>query len=160
MNVENFGALGSWKKIDEQFDPTIIQQSNDAACVSAVGEILAKHYSLNITQAEILENIGVWSNAEVLAIFLNSKETQTDVKWEGGGWNFKTPIGSLKWLVENNKIGAMLRNKSAEGHAVFVDGLDANELIIIKDPFDQTRYKMTLESFADVLSEIVWRKKR
>lgn len=122
--------------------------------------MLADFYGLNLTQAEILENIGVWSNSKSLAAFFNSKETRIELKWEGGGWKFEIPIGALEWLIENNKIGAMLRNKSADGHAVFIDGFDETGLVVIKDPFDQTRYKMTLESFADVLSEIVWRRKR
>ena len=158
--TKQFGALGSWQKIDEQFDSTIIKQHNDASCVAAVGEMLANFYDLDLTQEEILENIGVWSNSKLLAAFFNSKETRIELKWEGGGWKFEIPIGALEWLIENNKIGAMLRNKSADGHAVFIDGFDETGLVVIKDPFDQTRYKMTLESFADVLSEIVWRKKR
>ena len=122
--AEQFGALGNWQKIDEKFDETIIKQINDASCVAAVGEMLADFYGLNITQAEIVESIGIWSNSKALTSFLNSKETQIELKWEGGGWEFETPIEALEWLIENNKFGAMLRNESAVGHAVFIDGLD------------------------------------
>lgn len=156
---EQYGGLGDWQKIDERFDKTITKQQNDASCVAAVGEMLASYYGLNFSQEEILEKIGIWSNSLYLADFFNSKETQIKVKWIGGGWDFNLPVGALEWLVKNHKIGAMLRNKSAIGHAVFIDGFDENHLVVTKDPFDQTRYKMTLESFADILSEIVWRKK-
>ncbi len=155
--VENFGSLGDWEKINEVFDNSIVKQM-DETCVSAVGEMLAKHYKLNVSQSEILENIGILSNSDGLATFLNTKETNNNVKWEGGGWDIETPQDVLKWLLENNKIGAMLRNKSAKGHAVFIDGLDEDGLVIVKDPFDQTAYKMRIGKFADVLSEFVWRR--
>ena len=156
--TEQFGALGSWQKIDEQFDATIVKQTNDASCVAAVGEMLANFYGLNLTQAEILEEIGVWANAKILARFLNSKETRTDVKWIGGGWEH--PVDALKWLIQSDKVlGAMLREGSPLGHAVFIYGEDENGLIILKDPFDQTSYKMTPENLQEVLSEFVWRKK-
>ncbi len=92
--AEQFGALGNWEKIDEKFDETIVKQTNDASCVAAVGEMLANYYGLNLAQTEILENIGVLANSELLAKFLNSKETQAGVKWIGGGWDH--PIDALK----------------------------------------------------------------
>jgi len=91
---------------------------------------------------------------------LNFKEIRDDVKWEGGGWSIETPPGALKWLLRNYKIGAMLFDKSTAGHAVFVDSLDETNLVIIKDPFDQTTYKMTLENFVDVFAFFVWRKEK
>ena len=47
--TEEFGALGSWKKIDERFDETIVKQVNDASCVAAVGEMLARFYGLEVS---------------------------------------------------------------------------------------------------------------
>lgn len=156
--VDTFGALGSWEKIDETFDAAIVKQINDGSCVSAVGEMLARHYGVNTNQQEILENIGEWSSAEALARFLNFKETANDVLWEGGGWNTETSVGALKWLLNNHKIGGLLFDKSTKGHAVFVDGLDENDLVVIQDPDDQTGYKMEIERFLDVFAFFVWRK--
>ncbi len=79
--TDKYGSLGNWKKFDECFDETIIKQVNDASCVSAVGEMLAEFYGLNISQQEILDNIGEWSNSKILAKFLNSIETQNNVEW-------------------------------------------------------------------------------
>lgn len=136
---EEFGALGSWQKIDERFDETIIKQDNDTSCVSAVGEMLAKFYGLNISQQEILENIGEWSNAEYLANYLNYKESERSVKWIGGSWG--NSVESIRWLTQTYRVwGVMLREGKPEGHAVLIDGEDENGLIIIKDPFDQTKY--------------------
>ena len=156
--TEQFGALGNWEKIDEQFDETIVKQQNDASCVAAVGAMLADFYGLNLTQTEILENIGIWANSEILARFLNSKETRTDVKWIGG--YLDNPLEALNWITRNyNVCGAMLREGSPLGHAVLIYGEDENGLIIVKDPFDQTSYKMTVEKLQKVLSEFVWRRK-
>lgn len=157
MNVENFGSLGKWEKIDEQFDSTVIKQSNDVSCVSAVGEMLANHYGLNITQAEILENIGVWSNAEALAKFLNSKETRKDVEWIGGSFPFEPKF--IKG-ISTDVWAAMLRQGEPMGHAVLIGGIDESGLIIIKDPFDQATYKMTDLKLYAVLSEFVLRRKK
>jgi ABC-type bacteriocin/lantibiotic exporter with double-glycine peptidase domain len=157
--VKLFGSIGDWQKIDEKSDKSIIKQM-DETCVSAVGEMLARFYGLNLSQLEILENIGILSNSKALATFLNTKETDIDVKWRGGGWRIETPRQDLEWLLSNNKIGAMLRNKSTKGHAVFIDGLNKNGMVIVKDPFDQTTYTMKLDSFADIFSEFVWRAKK
>ena len=158
--LPKFGSVGNWRKFEEKSDLTIVKQSNDASCVSAVGEMLAEHYGLKINQNEILESIGIWSNAEALAEFLNSKETRNDVEWEGGSWDIDKPTGALKWLIQNYKIGAMLRKGSPVGHAVLVEGEDDDGLIMIKDPFDQTSYRMEIMDFLDVLSEFIWRKRR
>lgn len=56
--TDKFGSLGNWKKFEEHFDETIIKQVNDASCVSAVGEMLARFYGLKVSQEEILNNIG------------------------------------------------------------------------------------------------------
>ncbi len=152
-----FGALGNWEKIAEQFDSTIIKQTNDASCVAAVGEMLADFYGLKLTQAEILESIGIWSNADALAEFLNSKETQVGVEWIGGSF----PLES-KYIkgISIDIWGAMLRQGGPIGHAVLISGIDESGLIIVKDPFDQTRYKMTDLELYDVLSEFVLRRRK
>ena len=120
--------------------------------------MLADFYSLNLTQAEILESLGIWSNSEALVKFLNSKETQIGVKWIGGYWD--NPIAGWKLITRSDKVwGVMLREGNPLGHAVLICGEDENGLIRIKDPFDQTTYKMTPENLQKVLSEFVWRKK-
>lgn len=151
---ENFGALGIWKKIDEKPDLSIIKQK-DGTCVAAVGEMLAKYHGLNVSQDEIIENIGAWSNAESLTNYLNSIEKRKDVKWKGGGFGLqdKQFIGGI---TKDIKIWAvLLRDAESLGHAVLIYGMDKNGLIKIKDPFDQTRYKMTTDELHRVLSEFV-----
>lgn len=47
------GAGGYWKRINERFDISVVKQINDLSCVSAVGEMLAKDFGLNVSQVEI-----------------------------------------------------------------------------------------------------------
>ncbi len=157
--TDKFGALGNWQKIDERFDETIIGQVNDASCVAAVGAMLAEFYGLDVSQEEILENIGEWSNAEYLADFLNSIETDIDVEWIGSF--FAHDFEFIKGITLDIGIwGVMLRDRESIGHAVLIDALDNEGLVIIKDPFDQTTYKMEVEKLYKILSEFVLRRRK
>ena len=158
LESEKFGAIGNWEKLDERFDETIVKQVNDASCVSAVGEMLANYYGFGISQKEILENIGNWSNSVALAKFLNSKETESNVEWIGGGCaQIFEHIAIL--LREVQVWVALLRDGNTRGHAVLVCGQEKN-LVKIKDPFDQTIYKTDIFELDRVLSELVFRRRK
>ncbi len=157
--TDKFGSLGNWKKVDELLDETIVKQINEASCVSAVGEMLAEFYGLNILQEDILENLGEWSNSKILAKFLNSIETRNDEEWTGSG--FSHNINFIEGITAENKVwGVFLRDGQTAGHAVLINGLDENGLIIIKDPFDQSTYKIEIKELYNVLSEFVLRRKK
>lgn len=151
---EGFGALGSWEKKEVEVDKSITLQK-DGTCVAAVGEMMANYHGLDLTQDEIIDAINAWSNADWLAKFLNSKETRIGVKWIGGGF-LPENLPYIKGISESTKVWAvMLRDGETAGHAVLIYGIDENDLILIKDPFDQTRYKMTIKELHRVLSEFV-----
>jgi hypothetical protein len=151
------GAGGNWKRLDEKFDKTVVKQINDFSCVAAVGEMLAEHYDLNIKQEEILGAIGELSNAFALAIYLN-KVDKSNGKWLGG--NFPPMIEFIEGITGSIKVWAViLREGNTLGHAVLIDGSDEHGLVKIKDPFDQTSYKMTVKDLFEVLSEFVVKRK-
>jgi filamentous hemagglutinin len=158
--VSKFGSVGDWQKIDERFDSTITKQINDGSCVAAVGEMLAKHYGLKTNQQEILQDIGAWSNSFALSEFLVSKETRKGVERFGGGWDPELDERYVLGVSQKSVWGVMLRKGNPRGHAVLIDGVDENDLIIIKDPFDQTTYKMEAKELYDVLSEFVLRRRK
>lgn len=54
---------------------------------------------------------------------------------------------SLNFLLENENLAVILREPFEMGHAVLIDGKTKRGLIKIKDPFDQTAYKMTVKDF-------------
>jgi ABC-type bacteriocin/lantibiotic exporter with double-glycine peptidase domain len=150
----DFGALGAWEKIGEKPDSSIVKQE-DGTCVAAVGEMLAKYHGLQLTQEEIIEKIGAWANAEKLVAYLNSRETRKGVKWKGGYSGISDKRFIIGITEDITVWGVMLRDAEAVGHAVLIYGKDAAGLIKIKDPYDQTKYKMTVDELYRVLSEIV-----
>ncbi len=77
------------------------------------------------------------------------------------GSGFSHNINFIKGITAENKVwGVFLRDGQTAGHAVLINGLDENDLIIIKDPFDQTTYKIEIKELYKVLSEFVLRRKR
>ncbi len=82
-----------------------------------------------------------------LARTLNKFDISDDgLEWRG----FPTTNESLEVLFRRHKNwGVILINDYRDkiGHAVFIDGRTRSGLIKIKDPFDQTAYKMTMKDF-------------
>ncbi|NJM54188.1 MAG: hypothetical protein HC846_12875 [Blastocatellia bacterium] len=147
------GAGGDWKRLNEEFDLTIVRQFNDDACVSAVGEMLLRQQLVEITQQKIAENIGTPSNFELLAEYFNSLKISSKT-WLGGFFDVKY----FEKVVETGTWGAILREPKLRGHAVLVEGLTKDGLVKIKDPFDQTFYKMRKDEFLKYLSEFICEK--
>ena len=139
------GAGGNWHRYDEKLDPTIIKQT-ELSCVSTIGEMLLKNRGINVSQETIRDIIGVPSYAEALAKCLNRFDTDNrDGKlWQG----FSTDLDGLNLLIKLKNFGAIMKEPSERmGHAVFIEGKTRSGLIKIKDPFDQTSYKMTIQDF-------------
>jgi ABC-type bacteriocin/lantibiotic exporter with double-glycine peptidase domain len=153
-NREKSGAGGYWKRTDEKFDAEIVKQLSAASCVSAVGEMLARSFGIEIAQEKIFKKLGNWSNSRELARFLNSVDETG--KWLGGH-----PDNVLKYLTfllkKRAPFGAIFREKNPRGHAVLIEGLDEKGLVIVKDPFDQTAYKMSVADVFEVLSEVIFK---
>lgn len=139
------GAGGNWRRFDEKFDPTIIKQT-DLSCVSTVGEMLLKNRGISVSQEIIRDIIGVPSYPEALAECLNRFDKNNN---DGKVWrSFTTDLDGIEILVKLRNFGVILKESNEKlGHAVFIDGKTRSKLIKIKDPFDQTSYKMTTEDF-------------
>jgi len=63
------------------------------------------------------------------------------------GWFGGFVSASVETLIQKGSFGAVLREGSPLGHLVLVKGLNEENLLEIKDSFDQTSYKMTIEEF-------------
>jgi ABC-type bacteriocin/lantibiotic exporter with double-glycine peptidase domain len=141
--MKKVGAGGNWKRIDEKFDAGIVKQTSGLSCVSAVGEMLLKRRGIFLSQQEILDIIGEPATAEDLAQVLN----RFDVSIKGQRWHgIATDESELEKLLKGS-FAVILREPLLMGHTVLVDGETNDGLIKIKDPFDQTAYKMTAEDF-------------
>jgi ABC-type bacteriocin/lantibiotic exporter with double-glycine peptidase domain len=139
------GAGGNWKRFDEKFDSSVVKQTSGISCVSAVGEMLLKSLGINVSQQIILDIIGEPATASSLAKVLNEFADSTETeKWHGT----VTDEDSLEILLKRKNWAVILREPLERfGHAVIVDGKTRGGLIKIKDPFDQTSYKMTKADF-------------
>ncbi len=138
------GAGGNWRRFNEKFDKTIVQQTTGLSCVSAVGEMLLKTRGFSVSQTDIRDIIGEPAGIEMLAKTLNSFDnSKTGKKWHGG---FYLP-GQLDFVLSQKKFGIIFQEPLTMGHAVFVEGVNSSGLIIIRDPFDQTTYQMTKADF-------------
>ena len=116
--------------------------------------MLLKSRGFDISQTEIAEFIGKPSSSEKLAEYFNSLETSGN-DWIGGFFDVKY----FEKIIATGTWGAILREGSPLGHMVLVEGVDRNGLIKIKDPFDQTSYRMTRRTFLRHLSEFICEKK-
>jgi filamentous hemagglutinin len=134
------GAGGFWKVVDEKRDETVVKQKTPLSCVAAVGEMLLESRGIRKSQELILDKIGEPASVMSLADFLNEIEKTND--WFGGFVS-----ASVETLVQKGSFGAVLREGSPLGHLVLVEGLNEGNLLEIKDSFDQTSYKMTVEEF-------------
>lgn len=132
------GAGGNWKRFDEKFDENIVKQQ-DLSCVAAVGEMLLRERGIAMTQQKIIDIIGKKASIYDLKDVLNGFDKTG--KWKGGyEIEEKLPLKKTKFL-------AILQEPLTLGHAVFVEGLDKKGYFVIKDPADQTDYKMTQKDF-------------
>lgn len=122
--------------------------------MAAVGEMLAQFHGLEVTHDEIVAEIEPWADSEKSINFLNSKETRGGVRWSGGYVDPNIGYPYIRGITASSEVWAVtLRNGEATGHAVLIYGIDEDDLILIKDPDDQTKYRMKIDNLFEVLSE-------
>ena len=138
------GAGGNWRRFDEKFDASIIKQNSGLSCVSAVGEMLLQNRGISVSQAKIRDIIGEPADFGSLARALNRFDNADDGRvWRG----LTTDQESLEVLFRQKNWAVILCEPLTMGHAVLVSGRTRRGLVRIKDPLDQTSYKMTEEDF-------------
>lgn len=141
------GAGGNWRRFDEKFDSSVVKQTTGFSCLSALGEMLLRSRGVSVSQKNIRDIIGEPAYIGGLARVLNHFDVSEDeLIWRG----FPTTNESLETLLSQHKNwGVVLINDYRDkiGHAVLIAGRTKNGLIKIKDPFDQTSYRMTIDDF-------------
>jgi len=141
------GAGGNWRRFDEKFDASVIKQTTGISCLSALGEMLLKRRGVSVSQEKIRDIIGEPADVGRLGRALNRfDDSEDEFVWRG----LATDNKSLENLLKQHKNwGVILINSYLDkiGHAVLIDGQTRRRLIKIKDPFDQTSYKMTSADF-------------
>ncbi|NJK77471.1 MAG: hypothetical protein HC942_30580 [Microcoleus sp. SU_5_6] len=145
------GAGGNWQVIDEIPDRAVVQQQNRLSCGPACGEMLLSDRGIyNTNQSLIATETGVPVNVENLAIALNTLDASNSRFWVGGTVSLPgaTNYEIVEVLINTGSWAAVLWETLADlGHIVIVDGLDGTGKIMIRDPWNATKYKMELAEF-------------
>jgi Papain-like cysteine protease AvrRpt2 len=149
--VELSGAGGNWQVIDEIPDRTVVQQQDKLSCGPACGEMLLRDRGIYDTnQSLIATETGVPVSVEDLAIALNTLDASSSRVWLGGTVSIPGATNSeiVEVLISTGSWAAVLWETLADlGHIVIVGGLDDTEKILIRDPWNATKYKMELAEF-------------
>lgn len=139
------GAGGNWPAIDEIIDPKVVKQQDQLSCGVACGEMLLRDRGINVTQVAIATEIGVPVNCRSLAWGLNFFSPESSPLWQGGplditGATYSQVFEALNttgsWAAILWEVGASI------GHMVVIDGISNDGYILIRDPWQGTRYKM------------------
>jgi filamentous hemagglutinin len=143
------GAGGHWPVIDERPDPAVVRQTSDLSCVSACGEMLLKDRGVHtVSQADLLAQLGAPAITIRLADALN--RLSHSGRWRGdylnvptmGGGRAITILSSFgSWAAAMREVGAKI------DHAVVIDGAGDDGTVGVRDPFEATSYRMTVEDF-------------
>ena len=144
------GSGGNWPVRDETFDPGVVLQQDQLSCGAACGEMLLRDCGINVTQAAIVATIGVPITSRRLAEVLNIFNPSTSPRWAGGPLAIKgaTQEEVFDTLNTTGSWAAMLWETGSKiGHMIVVDGIDREGYVLIRDPWEGTRYTMKKSDF-------------
>lgn len=145
------GAGGRWRTIGEVVDPSVVQQYNPVACGAACGEMVLQDRGVSVDQTVVSSEAGgVPMDAAALAGALNTLDTSGGGTWQGGMIDISgAPRAGLVGALNQTGswVAVMWETGASIGHTVIVDGLDEAGYVRVRDPWDSTRYTMTIRSF-------------
>lgn len=131
--------FGKWNYFNEVPAPEMVRQSEPTSCVAACGEYLTRGRT---KQAELIEKIKAPAGPLELGIELGPD-------WRSDYFTQESIYG----ICQTGEWTATLRNRFVKGHRaelghnVIVEGLIENGRITILDPWEATRYEMTIPDF-------------
>lgn len=133
------GTYHKYKFFDEVPAPDMVRQFSEDSCVSACGEVLSGG---KLTQRELIELIDAPADPADLGRQLK--------RVLEGDWECKYAKNVFQDLMEKNLPWAAEiypPHPTDISHLVLVDGFDELGNLVIRDPWEATRYKMTREEF-------------
>ena len=142
------GAGGNWQVLDEVADPSVIKQVNDLSCGQACVGMMLGDRKISASQDVIAKLAGDGPTYEAqLASVLNKLDSSNSRQWIGAGVDAED-IETFQGLSSTGSWGAQLWEKGNKiGHWVVVDGLDDAGKVMVRDPWQATKYKMDLTEF-------------
>ncbi|WP_366930815.1 papain-like cysteine protease family protein [Microcoleus sp. bin38.metabat.b11b12b14.051] len=138
-------------------DSTVVRQQSNLSCGPASAEILLKDRGIANIEQDAIENLtGAPTSAEEIANALNELTPATSHQWQAGFIDTSTPLAAFNLLLntEQSWMAQMKEFGNRVGHMVVVDGLDVTGLVLIRDPWEGTRYKMNIDEFLKVWNQI------
>jgi len=152
-----FGAGGRWPTINEIIDPKVVRQQSNLSCGPACAEMLLREWGItDVTQVTIENLTGVPTSASEVADALNELSPNSLHCWQGGYLDTSTSLAAFNLLLKNSKpwMAQMKEIGNRIAHMVVVDGVDETGLVLIRDPWEGSSYKMELDQFLEVWSRI------
>ena len=152
-----FGAGGRWPVINEITDSKVVRQQSNLSCGPACGEMLLREWGItNITQIAIENLTGTPTSASEVADALNQLSLASLHRWQGGYLDTSTSLAAFNLLLKTSKpwMAQMKEIRNRIAHMVVVDGIDETGLVLVRDPWEGTSYKMELDQFLQVWSQI------
>ena len=141
------GAGGGWPVIDEVVDPArVVKQADELSCGPAAAEMLLRDRGVSALQGQIRSQTQLAvTNVDELAKIMGNFDPSG--RWVGN----TVSVGSFDGLNKTGSWMAMFKEFGNKiGHFVVVDGVDDVGRVIIRDPADQTIYKMEKKDFLNV----------
>ncbi len=127
------GGGGKWRTINEVPDSSVVQQATPTSCGQACGQMLLADRGVMLDQARLGGDL---TSPQGLANRMN----QVDSGWVGAG----VDSSSFDALNRTGSWSAMMWERgNGYGHWVVVDGLNDRGMVMIRDPFNASRYEMT-----------------
>lgn len=127
------GESGPWAEGVQARQGGAVAQATEGSCVSACGDMLADG---SILQAQLLSELGEWSNPGALADALNSRVGSQ--VWRGG--YFEGPADALA-AANRGRMAAVLQSPGGPAHMVVIEPLGA-ETYLVRDPLPGVNYEV------------------
>lgn len=145
------GAGGDWQVIHEVIDRSVVRQRNKLACGIACGEMLLRDRGIeDVDQARLARDTKVPVSCGGLARTLNTVSPKGVGVWIGGSLRIPkaSDVELFEVLNSTGSWAAVLRQPLARyGHIVIADGIDVTGRVLIRDPWEGTRYRMEMQEF-------------
>jgi hypothetical protein len=140
------GAGGDWHVLNERPSIYAVQQADKMSCVAACGEMLSDGA---VDQTTLIEKVGAPAQPERLAKVLGPEWKAECVYPTQANHVIESLPSRGSWAAELRSVPALSVSYRCThtGHLVVVDGLDRDGNIMIRDPWEGTRYEMTRQDF-------------
>lgn len=150
------GQGGWWDVLEETESPDVVRQCNDNSCGPACAEMLFKSRGfVSVTQEMIISAQGdEWSDDQSLSSAMNSVHQDLGLGSRGQWSAWVNPVNNSQSTFDHlsgrGSYITSLKSFGSESHMVVIDGVDARGRVIVRDPYEGTKYLMEWDEFVRV----------